>query len=78
MAPEPLRWILRIPCVPLLLAAGPLPAEEVATETRVAGLEARLEPGSRLHVSAQLEPGLAKRVRQIRVGHAPGGASPQP
>lgn len=30
----------------------------------------RLEPGSRIHVSAQLEPGVAKRVHQIRVWHA--------
>ena len=43
MAPEPLRWILRILCIPLLLAAGPLPAEEIETETRIDGLEARLE-----------------------------------
>jgi hypothetical protein len=64
--------------VPLLLtldlgdgvAASPLPL------TLERG--ARLEPGSRLHVSAQLEPSLAKRVRQIRVGHAPTGAGPQP
>lgn len=30
----------------------------------------RLEPGARLHVSAQLEPSVAKRVRQLRIGHA--------
>lgn len=38
----------------------------------------RLEPGSRLHVSAQLEPSVAKRARQIRVGHASTGVNPQP
>lgn len=30
----------------------------------------RLEPGARLHVSTQLEPSVAKRVRQLRIGHA--------
>lgn len=64
--------------VPLLLtpdlddggAASPLPLRlERAT---------RLEPGSRLHVSAQLEPGLARRVREIRVEHAGAGIGGQP
>ncbi len=31
----------------------------------------RFEPGARVHLSAQLEPSVAKRVRQIRVAHAP-------
>lgn len=56
--------------VPLLLTpdlgeaspASPLPLRlERAT---------RLEPGSRIHVSLQLEPGVAKRIHQIQVSHA--------
>lgn len=66
-APVPLRLTLDLDDGQ---AASPLP---LRLERAI-----RLEPGSRLHVSAQLEPSLAKRVRQIRVGHVSSGASPQP
>lgn len=35
----------------------------------------RLDPGARLHLSAQLEPGIAERVRRIRIAHASAGGT---
>ena len=39
----------------------------------------RFDPGARLHLNAQLEPGIAERIRRIRIAHAPvGGAAGRP
>jgi hypothetical protein len=35
----------------------------------------RFEPGARLHLSTRLEPGIAERVRRIRIVHASAGES---
>lgn len=78
--PDLADWVVLVKGdpVPLLLtpdlgdgqAINPLPLRlERAT---------RLESGSRLHVGAQLEPSLAKRIQYLRVGHRAPGAAPQP
>jgi hypothetical protein len=56
--------------VPLLLTAelaGDGPAAPLALHLERA---TRWDPGARIHLKAQLDPGLAKRVRQVRIEHA--------
>lgn len=57
--------------VPLILTAdqangGPATAVRLRLERAT-----RFDPGARLHLSAQLEPEIARRVRTIRITHAP-------
>jgi hypothetical protein len=71
--PDLAAWaaVPRGDAVPLILTAGQAngrPATAVSWRLERA---TRFDPGARLHLSAQLEPEIARRVRTIRITHGP-------
>lgn len=71
--PDLAAWaaVPRGDAVPLTLRASEAnggPASEISLHLERA---TRLDPGARLHLSAQLEPEIAQRARTIRITHGP-------
>jgi hypothetical protein len=57
--------------IPLILTASQAERGPVTTVGWRLERATRFDPGARLHLSAQLEPEIARRVRTIRITHAP-------